>query len=90
VVDKCDVALTIDADLQDDINVVEEGIKKINDGYDIVYFARKSRSVDSWFKRNTAVLFYKLLHLFGVEIVYNHADFRLTTNRVLYTEPYED
>jgi len=83
VVDKCDVALTIDADLQDDINVVEKGIKKINDGCDIVYFARKSRSVDSWFKRNTAVLFYKLLHLFGVEIVYNHADFRLTTNRVL-------
>ncbi|OSS42405.1 Glycosyltransferase [Desulfurella amilsii] len=82
VVDKCDAALTIDADLQDDINVVEEGIKKINDGCDIVYFARKRRSADSWFKRTTAVLFYKLMALLGVEIVYNHADFRLTTNRV--------
>ncbi len=82
--DKCDVTLTIDADLQDDISVVREGIEKIiNNGYDIVYFARKQRKTDSFFKKTSAVAFYKFISLLGVDIVYNHADFRLVTNRIL-------
>ena len=82
--DKCDIALTIDADLQYEISVVEKGIEKIvNDGCDIIYFARRDRKTDSLFKKVTAILFYKIMILLGVDIVYNHADFRLVTKRIL-------
>ncbi len=82
--DDCDIALTIDADLQDEISVVEKGIEKmVNDGCDIIYFARRERKTDSLFKKVTAILFYKIMILLGVDIVYNHADFRLVTKRIL-------
>lgn len=78
-----DCAISIDADLQDDINIIEEMVNKYYDGYDIVYGVRKNRNVDSIFKRGTAHLFYKLLKFLKVETIYNHADFRLVNRRVI-------
>lgn len=80
---KGDVLVSIDADLQDDIGVIEEMIRKYQDGYEIVYGVRKTRTVDSSFKKSTAELYYKLLASMGVEIVYNHADYRLMGRRAL-------
>ncbi len=80
-----DVYVTIDADLQDDPNCIGEMLKKINDGCDIVYGVRDSRATDSWFKRTTAVVYYRLLKMLGVNIVYNHADFRMMTRRAVET-----
>lgn len=88
---RADCLITIDADLQDDINVIEEMIDEFNNGNDIVYGVRKSRKKDSFFKRFTATSFYKILKLFGVDIVFNHADFRLTSKRVNhYLENFEE
>lgn len=78
-----DVIITVDADLQDDIHVVEEMITKYNEGFDIVYGVRKSRATDSWFKRTTALGFYSLMKYMGVKSVYNHADYRLMSNRAV-------
>lgn len=72
-----DAIITIDADLQDDINAIERMVDCYLDGYDIVYGVRADRSTDTRFKRRSASLFYRLLALFGVEVVHNHADFRL-------------
>ena len=83
VSDKCDVAVSIDADLQDDVNVIEDMIDKYAEGNDIVYGVRKSREKDSVFKKNTALGFYKLMSKLGVETVYNHADFRLMSSKSL-------
>jgi len=83
VTDKCDIAISIDADLQDDITIIEEMIDKFKDGNDIVYGVRSSRKKDSFFKRNTALFFYRLMTYLGVETVYNHADFRLMSSRAL-------
>lgn len=83
VKDKCDISISIDADLQDDINVIEEMIDHYHDGSDIVYGVRKDRSSDTFFKRFTAQSFYKLMHFMGVRSVYNHADFRLLSSRVM-------
>lgn len=80
---KGDAIVTIDADLQDDINVVEQMVDEFNNGVDIVYGVRSDRSTDTVFKRNTAQLYYKLLSLFGVDMVYNHADFRLMSRRAI-------
>ncbi len=80
---KGDAIITIDADLQDDINVVEQMVDEFNNGVDIVYGVRNDRSTDTVFKRNTAQLYYKLLSLFGVDMVYNHADFRLMSRRTI-------
>lgn len=80
-----DCAISIDADLQDDISVFEEMIKEFVKGNDIVYGVRDSRQSDTFFKRNTALLFYKILEKLGVKSVYNHADFRLASNRVLHS-----
>lgn len=80
---RADVVITIDADLQDDITKIEEMIAKYEDGADIVYGVRESRKVNSFFKRTSAKMFYKLQALLGVNIVYNHADFRLLSHRVL-------
>lgn len=78
-----DCVLSIDADLQDNVNVIEEFILKYKEGYDVVYGVRKSRKVDTFFKRNTALGFYKMMELMGVDIVYNHADYRLLSKRFL-------
>jgi glycosyltransferase involved in cell wall biosynthesis len=78
-----DAAISIDADLQDDISVIREMIQYFNAGIDIVYGVRKERTTDSWFKRNTAQWFYKLMKSMGGDIVYNHADFRLMSRRSL-------
>lgn len=83
VQDKCDAAISIDADLQDDIAVIEEMLDKFEEGNDIVYGVRKERTKDTFFKRFTAQAFYKLMRGMGVKSVYNHADFRLMSARAL-------
>ena len=81
--DFSDVTVSIDADLQDDVNVIEEMIDKFHEGKDIVYGVRNDRSSDSFFKRFTAQSFYKLMAAMGVKTVYNHADFRLMSKRAV-------
>lgn len=78
-----DVTISIDADLQDDINVIEDMLNEYEKGNDIVYGVRNDRTSDSFFKRFTAQSFYKLMSLMGVNSVYNHADFRLMSNRAV-------
>ncbi len=78
-----DVVISMDADLQDDINAIDEMIDKYNTGCDIVYGVRSSRKKDTWFKKTTAQGFYKFMKFMGVDVVYNHADYRLTSKRVL-------
>ncbi len=78
-----DVVISMDADLQDDINAIDEMLKKYHEGNEIVYGVRSSRKKDSFFKRFTAQSFYKFMNLMGVDIIYNHADYRLTSKRVL-------
>ena len=79
----CDCCISLDADLQDDIRVIEKMIIAYNNGNKIVYGVRDNRSVDSSFKKGTAELFYKLLKWMNITIVFNHADFRLASNEVL-------
>lgn len=81
--DEADALISIDADLQDDISVIEEMVNKFNNGSDVVYGVRKERKKDSFFKRNTALLFYKLMKRMKVNLAYNHADFRLCSKRIL-------
>ena len=81
--DMCDVTVSIDADLQDDVNVIEEMIDKFHAGNDLVYAVRKERKTDTFFKRVTAQGFYKLMSLMGVKTIYNHADFRLMSRRAV-------
>ncbi|MFE7060734.1 glycosyltransferase family 2 protein [Sutcliffiella sp. NPDC057660] len=83
VIDKCDCSVSIDADLQDDHNVIRDFILKYWDGYDIVYGVRKSRTKDTIFKRQTAKAFYQMMIKMGVNIVDDHADFRLMSNRAM-------
>ena len=78
-----DVVISMGADLQDDINAMDEMIDKYHEGKDIVYGVRSSRKKDTWFKKTTAQGFYKFMKLMGVDVVYNHADYRLTSKRVL-------
>ncbi|HIU40006.1 MAG TPA: glycosyltransferase family 2 protein [Candidatus Aphodocola excrementigallinarum] len=78
-----DVVISMDADLQDDINAIDEMIDKYHSGCEIVYGVRSSRKKDTWFKRTTAQVFYKFMKFMGVDVVYNHADYRLTSKRVL-------
>ncbi len=78
-----DVTVSIDADLQDDVNVIEEMIDRFHEGFDIVYGVRNSRKTDTFFKRTTAQGFYKLMAAMGVKTVYNHADFRLMSKRAV-------
>lgn len=78
-----DITISIDADLQDDINVFEEMIDKYHEGNDIVYGVRNKRKTDTIFKRATAQGFYKLMNFFGAKTIYNHADFRLMSKRAL-------
>ena len=81
--DMSDVTVSIDADLQDDVAVIEEMIDKFHGGCDIVYGVRKERKTDTFFKRTTALAFYKLMAAMGVKTVYNHADFRLMSKRAV-------
>lgn len=81
--DHSDISISMDADLQDDINVIDDMIKKYNEGADIVYGVRSSRKKDTFFKKTTAEGFYKLMKAMGVEIVFNHADCRLMSKRAL-------
>ena len=75
--------ISIDADLQDDINVIEDMVERYNEGHDIVYGVRSSRSRDSAFKRITAQFYYRTLTKMGVDLVYNHADYRLMSRRAV-------
>ena len=79
----CDITVSMDADLQDDINVIDDMLVKYGEGADIVYGVRSSRVKDSFFKRATAEGFYKFMSIMGVEIVFNHADCRLMNRRAL-------
>ncbi len=81
--DHADMVITLDADLQDDINVIPEFVDKYYEGNDIVYGVRNNRDTDTGFKRNTAQGFYKLMKLLGVDIIDNHADYRLMSKRAI-------
>lgn len=81
--EKADMVISMDADLQDDINAIDEMIDKYHEGNDIVYGVRNKRETDTLFKRVTAELFYKLMKALGAETVYNHADYRLMSRRAL-------
>lgn len=81
--DKFDLTISIDCDGQDDINAMNEMIQEYHNGCEVVYGVRSSRETDTLFKRTTAELFYKLLKVMGVEIVFNHADYRLLSSKVL-------
>lgn len=80
---KADALISIDADLQDDISIIDDMIKYFKSGNDVVYGVRKERSTDTFFKRNTAQLFYKIMKRMKVNIIYNHADYRLCSKRML-------
>ena len=81
--EKCDVTISIDCDGQDDINAMDDMLEQYVNGYEIVYGVRSSRQTDTFFKRVTAEAFYRLLWKMGVEVVFNHADYRLISSRVL-------
>jgi polyisoprenyl-phosphate glycosyltransferase len=81
--DEADALISIDADLQDDVSVIEGMIVKYKSGIDVVYGVRKQRATDTFFKRNTALLFYNLMKKMRVNIIHNHADYRLCSKRVL-------
>ena len=81
--DKCDITISIDCDGQDDINAMNEMVDAYLEGCEIVYGVRNKRTTDTFFKRFTAESFYKLLKVMGVEVVFNHADYRLVSSRVL-------
>lgn len=81
--DKCDITISIDCDGQDDINAMDEMVDAYLDGCEVVYGVRSSRETDTFFKRATAQGFYKFLAMMGAEVVYNHADYRLISSKVL-------
>ena len=81
--DKADAVISIDADLQDNIEVFDEMVEKFENGCDVVYGVRSKRETDTFFKRTTAESFYKLLNKMGANVIYNHADFRLMSKRAL-------
>lgn len=81
--DRCDITITIDCDGQDDISAMKKMVDEYRKGSDIVYGVRSRRDTDTWFKRTTAQSFYRLMNKMGVEMVYDHADYRLVSARVL-------
>lgn len=83
VKDICSMAITMDADLQDDINAIDAMVQKYHEGNHVVYGVRSARKTDTFFKRFTAEGFYKFMKVMGADVVYNHADFRLMSSRVL-------
>ena len=83
VKERCDAAISIDADLQDDVNVIPEMVERYMEGNDIVYGVRRERKTDTFFKRTTALAFYRLMKTMGAKSVYNHADYRLMSSRAI-------
>ena len=83
VKDRCDITISIDCDGQDDINAMDEMVKAYHDGCEVVYGVRSKRTTDTFFKRFTAESFYKLMNWMGAQVVFNHADYRLLSSRVL-------
>ncbi len=83
VKDRCDMTISLDADLQDDINAIDEMVDKYYDGCDVVYGVRSARKTDTFFKKFTAEGFYKIMKSMGADIVFNHADYRLMSRRAL-------
>jgi glycosyltransferase involved in cell wall biosynthesis len=81
--DYADMTISLDADLQDDIDVIDKFVEEYYNGSDVVYGVRSSRKTDSFFKRTTALAFYKLMNGLGVDVMYNHADYRLMSKRAL-------
>lgn len=81
--DEADCAISLDADLQDDVSVLPQFVQKFQDGCDVVYGVRNKRETDTWFKRTTAEGFYKVMAKLGVDIVFNHADYRLMSKCAL-------
>lgn len=81
--DKCDACISVDCDGQDDINAIDKMVDEYLSGSEIVYGVRSDRKTDTSFKRGTAQLFYKLMRSMGVDLIYNHADYRLMSKRVL-------
>ena len=81
--DLCDMAISLDADLQDDINAIDAMVDKFNEGADIVYGVRSRRDTDTFFKKYTAESYYKIMAKLGADTVYNHADYRLMSRRAL-------
>lgn len=81
--EKADMTISLDADLQDDIDVIDKMVEKYYEGCDVVYGVRSARKTDTFFKKFTAQGFYKLMQAMGVDIVYNHADYRLMSKRAL-------
>lgn len=81
--DKADVTISMDADLQDDINAADEMLKEYYGGCDIVYGVRSKRKTDTFFKKFTAEAFYRVMNFLGAETVFNHADYRLMSKRAL-------
>ena len=82
-VDHCDITVSIDADLQDDITVIPQMVERYKDGCDIVFGVRRERKTDTWFKRTTAGMFYRMMNSLGVSTIENHADFRLMSRRAV-------
>ncbi len=80
---KCDITISLDCDGQDDINAIDEMISEYISGSEVVYGVRNDRASDTFFKRTTAQLFYKILNSMGAEVIYNHADYRLISSKVL-------
>ena len=80
---RCDVTISIDCDGQDDINAMDDMLRQYHAGYEVVYGVRSSRETDTFFKRFTAETFYRFLNVMGVEVVFNHADYRLISSKVL-------
>ena len=81
--DRCDITISIDCDGQDDINAMDEMVDRYLEGYEVVYGVRSKRETDTFFKSFTAESFYKLMNMMGAEVVFNHADYRLLSARVL-------
>ncbi len=81
--DHCDITISIDCDGQDDITAMEQMVREYHNGCEVVYGVRDNRDTDTFFKKTTAQGFYKLLNMMGAEVVYNHADYRLISSRVL-------
>lgn len=82
-VEECDIMISIDADLQDDTAVISQMVEKYNAGADIVYGVRQSRQTDTFFKKNSALMFYKMMNSLGTKTIYNHADYRLMSKRAV-------
>ncbi len=80
---RCDCAISLDADLQDDVDALDRFVEKFKEGCDVVYGVRNKRDTDTWFKRTSAEGFYKVMKLLGVDVVFNHADYRLMSRRAL-------